>query len=224
MAFGAPSGGRVGARAGAPGGRRGPHEARTRRGGTRCARGNQRRRRRGGLARAAAAAEGPGPGGLNAELEKAIDAFVEGNKVVLFMKGTKQFPQCGFSNTCVMILNEIIDGIRVNSGVAAAGAASSPIDYETVNVLDDDSLRSGMKIYSSWPTFPQLYVDGEFVGAWWPRPRRAESPARRRARRIDRPLTAPLLLAPVPAGGCDIVIQSFQSGELVEMIEKAFAD
>ncbi|GJP29816.1 hypothetical protein CLOM_g19888 [Closterium sp. NIES-68] len=62
------------------------------------------------------------------------------------MKGTKQFPQCGFSNTCVQILTTL----------------NAP--FETVNILEDDRLRQGLKEYSSWPTFPQLYIDGEFYG------------------------------------------------------------
>ena len=68
------------------------------------------------------------------------------NKVMLFMKGSKIFPQCGFSNMAVQILNAI-------------GA-----DFETCDVLADDMVRSQIKVYSDWPTIPQLYVDGEFVG------------------------------------------------------------
>lgn len=83
---------------------------------------------------------------LTPELEQAIDKFLSENKVVLFMKGNKQFPQCGFSNTCVQILNTL------------------NVPYETVNILEDDNLRQGMKEYSAWPTFPQLYIDGEFFG------------------------------------------------------------
>ena len=71
---------------------------------------------------------------------------VGANKVLLFMKGNKIFPQCGFSNTAVRILDAI----------------GQP--FETVNVLDDDRIRNGVKEFSSWPTIPQLYVDGEFVG------------------------------------------------------------
>eukprot|EP00899_Mesostigma_viride_P012283 jgi/Mesvir1/21055/Mv16544-RA.1 len=84
--------------------------------------------------------------GLPSELKQALDDFVNSNKIVLFMKGTRQFPQCGFSNTCVQILNTL------------------SVPYETVNILEDESLRSGLKVYSSWPTFPQLYIGGEFVG------------------------------------------------------------
>jgi monothiol glutaredoxin len=75
-----------------------------------------------------------------------IDALVRSRKVLLFMKGSRQFPQCGFSNTVVQLLN-------------AAGA-----EYDTVNILADPALREDMKVYSNWPTFPQLYISGELVG------------------------------------------------------------
>jgi monothiol glutaredoxin len=87
-----------------------------------------------------------GNGGMTPELKEAIDKYLSANKVVLFMKGTKMFPQCGFSNTCVQVLNTL------------------SVPYETVNILEDESLRQGMKVYSQWPTFPQLYIDGEFFG------------------------------------------------------------
>lgn len=86
------------------------------------------------------------PAGLTPELKVALDKFTTDNAVVLFMKGNRDFPQCGFSNTAVQILNSL-------------GAA-----YETVNILEDDALRAGLKEYSAWPTFPQLYVGGEFLG------------------------------------------------------------
>ncbi len=76
-----------------------------------------------------------------------IDATVKGNRVVLFMKGTPQFPMCGFSGTAVQILK-------------ACGVDS----LTTVNVLDDEDIRQGIKEYANWPTIPQLYVDGEFIG------------------------------------------------------------
>lgn len=76
-----------------------------------------------------------------------IKEVVTTHRVVLFMKGTKQFPQCGFSSRAVQILNE-------------AGCT----DYVTVNVLENDAVRQGIKEYSDWPTIPQLYVNGEFVG------------------------------------------------------------
>eukprot|EP00850_Spirogloea_muscicola_P021502 SM000251S08833 [mRNA] locus=s251:138298:139488:- [translate_table: standard] len=95
----------------------------------------------------ASAGVGPGsPGYLTPELKEALHKFVVDNKVVLFMKGNRQFPQCGFSNTCVQILNAMA------------------VPYETVNILEDERLRQGMKEYSRWPTFPQIYIDGEFFG------------------------------------------------------------
>lgn len=93
-----------------------------------------------------------------------IDETVKGNDVVLFMKGTKQFPQCGFSGQVVQILDYV-------------GA-----DYADVNVLDNMDIREGIKTYSNWPTIPQLYVKGEFVG------------------------------------GCDIIREMFQAGELQELM------
>ena len=75
-----------------------------------------------------------------------IDGIVKANDVVLFMKGTALFPQCGFSSRAVAIL----DRLEAN--------------YETVDVLQDQEIRQGIKEYSDWPTIPQLYVKGEFVG------------------------------------------------------------
>lgn len=75
-----------------------------------------------------------------------IDELVKANDVVLFMKGTALFPQCGFSSRAVAIL----DRLEAN--------------YETVDVLQDPEIRNGIKEYSEWPTIPQLYVKGEFVG------------------------------------------------------------
>ena len=75
-----------------------------------------------------------------------IDELVKSNDVVLFMKGTALFPQCGFSSRAVAILDRL-------------GAK-----YETVDVLQDPEIRQGIKAYSEWPTIPQLYVKGEFVG------------------------------------------------------------
>jgi len=89
-----------------------------------------------------------------------IDNEVKTNDVVLFMKGTPQFPMCGFSGQVVQILDYL------------------GVPYKGVNVLEDDGIRQGIKDYSSWPTIPQLYVKGEFLG------------------------------------GCDIVREMFQSGEL----------
>ena len=75
-----------------------------------------------------------------------IDAVVKNNAVVLFMKGSPLFPQCGFSSRAVAILNHL-------------GA-----EFESVDVLQDQGIRQGIKAYSDWPTIPQLYVDGEFLG------------------------------------------------------------
>jgi len=80
------------------------------------------------------------------EIGTRIDELVKGNDVVLFMKGTALFPQCGFSSRAVQILDHL--GVR----------------FETVDVLQDPALRQGIKDYSDWPTVPQLYVKGEFMG------------------------------------------------------------
>ena len=98
-------------------------------------------------------------------IDQFIDSAVKGNEVVLFMKGTPQFPMCGFSGQVVQILD--------NLGVA----------YKGLNVLENDELRQGIKTYSNWPTIPQLYVKGEFVG------------------------------------GCDIIREMFQSGELQSLLK-----
>ncbi|MGI2032113.1 Grx4 family monothiol glutaredoxin [Rhizobium panacihumi] len=91
---------------------------------------------------------------------------VKTNDVVLFMKGTPQFPQCGFSGQVVQILDYL------------------GLDYKGINVLADGDLRQGIKDYSNWPTIPQLYVKGEFLG------------------------------------GCDIVREMFQSGELQTQLQE----
>jgi len=109
-----------------------------------------------------------GADNLNSYVRERIEGLLE-NKVMLFMKGTRTMPQCGFSSTAVQVLNAI-------------GAP-----YETFDVLSDPEIREGIKKYSDWPTIPQLYVDNEFVG------------------------------------GCDIIIEMFQAGELQEMIEVATA-
>ena len=83
---------------------------------------------------------------LGPELKTQIDKCVTENKVVLFMKGTKSAPKCGFSNTCVQILQ------------------SMNVPFTDVDILASEQLRVGMKTYSSWPTFPQLYIGGEFFG------------------------------------------------------------
>ncbi|MEO1136699.1 MAG: Grx4 family monothiol glutaredoxin [Pseudomonadota bacterium] len=99
------------------------------------------------------------------DIQSEIKAKVDGNPVMLFMKGTPQFPQCGFSSIVVQILDHL--------GVA----------YETENVLESDDLRQGIKTFSDWPTIPQLYVKGEFVG------------------------------------GCDIIREMFEQGELRAFLE-----
>ncbi|MFA6312881.1 MAG: Grx4 family monothiol glutaredoxin [Sterolibacterium sp.] len=101
------------------------------------------------------------------DAQKQIDETVKGNPVVLFMKGTPQFPQCGFSATVVQILKAC--GIN---------------QFAAVNVLADPEVRQGIKDYANWPTIPQLYINGEFVG------------------------------------GCDIVKEMYQTGELQKELEK----
>jgi monothiol glutaredoxin len=95
-----------------------------------------------------------------------IKKTIANNDVVLFMKGTKQFPQCGFSSRVTQILNHM------------------GVQFKDVNVLEDMQVREGIKTFTNWPTIPQLYVKGEFVG------------------------------------GCDIVMEMFQEGELAEMLDE----
>ena len=80
------------------------------------------------------------------DINQFIDEAVKTNDVFLFMKGTPDFPQCGFSNQVVQILNYL------------------GVDYKSANVLADPELREGIKAYTNWPTIPQLYVKGEFLG------------------------------------------------------------
>ncbi len=80
------------------------------------------------------------------DINTLIDELVKSNPVMLFMKGTPEFPQCGFSGQVVQILNYL-----------------GP-EFNSANVLENDELRQGIKDYASWPTIPQLYVNGEFVG------------------------------------------------------------
>lgn len=80
------------------------------------------------------------------DAKSQIDDTVKSNTVVLFMKGTREMPQCGFSSRVAGVLNYM------------------GVDYADVNVLSDDALRQGIKDYSDWPTIPQLYVKGEFIG------------------------------------------------------------
>ncbi len=83
------------------------------------------------------------------DTQQRIDTLVKGNDVVLFMKGNASFPQCGFSGRAIQILQAC--GVK-------------PDSVKTVNVLEDAEIRAGIKEYSSWPTIPQLYVKGEFIG------------------------------------------------------------
>jgi len=99
------------------------------------------------------------------DIQEVIRKQVTENPVVLYMKGTPQMPQCGFSATAIQILKQT--GLR---------------EVYAVNVLEDEDIRQGIKEFANWPTIPQLYVNGEFVG------------------------------------GCDIMRELFESGELQEMV------
>jgi len=99
-------------------------------------------------------------------IREFIDREVKGNDVVVFMKGTPQFPMCGFSGQVVQILDHV------------------GVPFKGVNVLESDELRQGIKEYANWPTIPQIYVKGEFLG------------------------------------GCDIVREMFQAGELIPLFEE----
>lgn len=83
---------------------------------------------------------------LTPQLKDTLEKLVNSKKVVLFMKGTRDFPMCGFSNTVVQILKNL------------------NVPFEDVNILENEMLRQGLKEYSNWPTFPQLYIAGEFFG------------------------------------------------------------
>ena len=87
-----------------------------------------------------------GEGKTVSTMQERIKKDVESHPVILFMKGSKLMPLCGFSGQVVEVLNGF------------------GIDFETRNVLDDDELRQGIKTYSNWPTLPQLYIEGEFIG------------------------------------------------------------
>ena len=97
-------------------------------------------------------------------IQQFIDNEVKSNDVVLFMKGTPQFPQCGFSGQVVQILDHL------------------GVPYKGINVLESDEIREGIKAYAQWPTIPQLYVKGEFVG------------------------------------GCDIIREMYETGELQKVL------
>jgi len=96
-----------------------------------------------------------------------IDETVKSNDIVLFMKGTKKLPQCGFSGVVVAVMERL--GLN---------------EYRDINVLADQDIREGVKLYSRWPTIPQLYIKGEFIG------------------------------------GCDIVREMYQSGELQTLLKE----
>ena len=83
---------------------------------------------------------------MTPELQQRIQSLVDDNKILIFMKGSKLMPQCGFSNNVVQIMNML------------------GVPYETVDVLADNDIRQGIKEFSSWPTIPQVYINGEFVG------------------------------------------------------------
>ena len=101
------------------------------------------------------------------DINETIKSQLAGSPVLLYMKGTPDFPQCGFSATVVRALN-------------AAGA-----EFDSVNILEEPELREALKRYSNWPTYPQLYVKGELVG------------------------------------GCDIVVEMYNSGELQKVLSEA---
>ncbi|PSB25761.1 Grx4 family monothiol glutaredoxin [Stenomitos frigidus] len=83
---------------------------------------------------------------MTPETQERLETLIKQNKIMVFMKGNKLMPQCGFSNNVVQILNTL------------------GVPFETVDVLADADIRQGIKEYSSWPTIPQVYVDGQFVG------------------------------------------------------------
>ena len=83
---------------------------------------------------------------MSTATHQKIDELVKQNKILVFMKGNKLMPQCGFSNNVVQILNTL------------------GVPYETVDVLADPEIRQGIKEYSNWPTIPQIYINGEFIG------------------------------------------------------------
>jgi monothiol glutaredoxin len=104
------------------------------------------------------------------DVKDRIESDIKANDVVLYMKGTPVFPQCGFSAAVVQVLTHL--GVK----------------FKGINVLEDPEIRNGIKEYANWPTIPQLYVKGEFVG------------------------------------GCDIVREMYQTGELAEMLQTKGVD
>lgn len=83
---------------------------------------------------------------MTPEIKERIENLIQQNKIMVFMKGNKLMPQCGFSNNVVQIINTL------------------GVPYETFDILDDQDMRQGIKDYSNWPTIPQVYINGEFVG------------------------------------------------------------
>jgi monothiol glutaredoxin len=83
---------------------------------------------------------------MTPELKERIDNLIKQNKILVFMKGNKLMPQCGFSNNVVQILNTL------------------GVPYQTIDILEDYEIRQGIKEYSNWPTIPQVYIDGQFLG------------------------------------------------------------
>lgn len=83
---------------------------------------------------------------MNSIIEKKISELVYKHDIIIFMKGSREQPQCGFSNTVIQIMNNL------------------SIPYHTVNVLEDINMREGIKEYSKWPTIPQVYIKGQFLG------------------------------------------------------------
>lgn len=83
---------------------------------------------------------------MTPEVKEKIDNLIQQNKIMVFMKGSKLMPMCGFSNNVVQIIN------------------SFAVPYETFDILEDPEIRQGIKEYSNWPTIPQVYINGEFVG------------------------------------------------------------
>mgnify|MGYP001278389745 FL=1 len=86
---------------------------------------------------------------MSDDIQQKIDALVKNHPIVLFMKGNASFPMCGFSGRAIQLLKT---------------AGADPKMVYTVNVLEDEAIRQGIKVYSNWPTIPQLYVHGEFIG------------------------------------------------------------
>lgn len=103
---------------------------------------------------------------MSQDIFQRIQREIDTHPVMLFMKGEKLFPQCGFSARVVQVLNRM------------------GVEYQTVNVLEDAEMREGVKAFSQWPTIPQLYIKGEFVG------------------------------------GCDIVVDMYQNGELDSLLDE----